>query len=175
MFLSFVTVRIVEAFSAAIRASRLTVHESDRPRVLRYVRCMRRGDDVSSRILIALRDYAAMKAGAETAYPTFEAAVLEADCTVTRATDPRAWVALEVLESVAAAFNDTIGPAFVVDAVTWVIPWRRELSAMSLSAVTTPDLFYAHLDCARELLRPPRLLRDAPRGSGPLRRRPPLR
>jgi hypothetical protein len=108
-----------------------------------------RTDDVSSRILITLRDYAAMKLGPAVAYPAFETAVRDADCTVARATDPRAWVALDVLESVARAFHDTIGPTFVVDATTWVVPLRRELSAMSLSALITPDAFYARIDRGR--------------------------
>ena len=108
-----------------------------------------RTDDVSSRILITLRDYAAMKLGAAVAHPAFETAVHDADCTVARATDPRAWVPLDVLESVARAFHDTIGPTFVVDATTWVVPVRRELSAMSLSELTTPDGFYTRIDRGR--------------------------
>lgn len=106
-------------------------------------------DDVSSRLLISLREYAAMKLGTETAHETFAAAVRDADCTVARATDPRAWVPLAVLDSVAAAFLDSIGPTLIVDATTWGVPLRREYSAMSLSALTTPDVFYAHLDRAR--------------------------
>jgi len=105
--------------------------------------------DVSSRILIAMRDYAAMKLGAPIAHATFEVAVRDTDGGVARATDPRAWVALEVLESVAAGFEDLLGPTFVVDMATWVIPARRDLSAMSLSALTTPRVFYDHIDRAR--------------------------
>lgn len=106
-------------------------------------------DDISSRMLIAIRDYAAMKLGPEVAHSAFELAVRDAPGGVTRATDPRAWVPLEVLQSVIAAFEDTLGPAFLIDAATWVIPARRDLSAMSLSALTTPDVFYGHIDRAR--------------------------
>lgn len=106
-------------------------------------------DDVSSRMLIAIRDYAAMKLGAPVAHQTFEMAVRDAEGGVVRATDPRAWVPLEVLESVHASFEDLLGPAFLIDAATWVVPARRDLSAMSLSALTTPQVFYEHIDRAR--------------------------
>jgi hypothetical protein len=106
-------------------------------------------DDVSSRILIAVRDYAAMKLGPEVAHASFALAVRDAVGGVTRATDPRAWVPLAVLHDVLAAFEDTLGPSFLIDAVTWVIPARRDLSAMSLTALTTPDMFYARIDRAR--------------------------
>ena len=106
-------------------------------------------DDISSRMLIAIRDYAAMKLGPEIAHATFELAVRDAAGGVTRATDPRAWVPLDVLHNVLAAFEDTLGPSFLIDAATWVIPARRDLSAMSLSALTTPDVFYARIDRAR--------------------------
>jgi hypothetical protein len=106
-------------------------------------------DDISSRMLIAIRDYAAMKLGPEIAHATFERAVRDAPGGVTRATDPRGWVPLEVLHGVLAAFADTLGPTFMIDAATWVIPARRDLSAMSLSALTTADMFYARIDRAR--------------------------
>jgi hypothetical protein len=105
--------------------------------------------DISSRILIAVRDYAAMKLGREVAHATFDAAVRDAEGGVTRATDARAWVSLEVLHDVFTAFEDTLGPSFLADVATWVIPAQRDASAMSLSALTTADVFYAHLDRAR--------------------------
>lgn len=110
---------------------------------------MRGQDDISSRMLIAIRDYAAMKLGTEVAYRMFDNAVRETGCTVARATDPRAWVPLEALGNVARVFEDSLGPTHLIDAATWVIPWRREYSAMSLSAFTTADMFYVHLDRAR--------------------------
>jgi len=106
-------------------------------------------DDISSRMLIAIRDYAAMKLGPDVAHATFELAVRDAAGGVTRATDPRAWMPLEVLHDVLAAFEDTLGPSFLIDAATWVIPARRDLSAMSLTALTTPDMFYGQIDRAR--------------------------
>jgi hypothetical protein len=121
--------------------------------------------DISSRILIAIRDYAAMKLGPEVAHATFDAAVRDADGGVTRATDPRAWVELEVLHAVHAAFEDSLGPSFITDAATWVIPARRENSAMSLSALSTADLFYAHIDGARSYFA--RHVRFEPRREGP--------
>jgi hypothetical protein len=109
-----------------------------------------RTDDVSCRILITLRDYAAMRLGVAVAHAAFETAVRDADCAVARATDPRAWVPVQVLENVARTFDDTIGPNFVLDAVTWVVPQRRDLSAMSLSTLITPEAFYARLDLPRK-------------------------
>jgi hypothetical protein len=106
-------------------------------------------DDISARILIAIRDYAAMKLGPEIAHATFEVAVRDAAGGVTRATDPRAWVPLEVLHQVLSAYEDTLGPSFLTDVATWVIPTRRDLSSMSLTALTTADVFYAHIDRAR--------------------------
>jgi hypothetical protein len=105
--------------------------------------------DVSSRILIAIRDYAAMKLGREVAYATFDSAVRDSEGGLTRATDPRGWVSLEVLHDVFTAFEDTLGPSFLADVLTWAIPARRDVSAMSLTALTTADAFYAHLDRAR--------------------------
>jgi hypothetical protein len=105
--------------------------------------------DISSRILLAVRDYAAMKLGREVAHATFDSAVRDAEGGITRATDPRAWVSLEVLHQVFAAFEDTLGPSFLADVLTWAIPAQRDVSAMSLSALTTADAFYAHLDRAR--------------------------
>lgn len=106
-------------------------------------------DDISARMLIAVRDYAAMKLGSEAANAAFALAVRDAEGGVARATDPRAWVPLEVLESVFAGFEDALGPSFLIDAATWVIPTRRDLSAMSLSALTTASSFYDHIDRAR--------------------------
>ncbi len=90
-----------------------------------------------------------MKLGAAIAHETFKVAVRDAEGGVVRATDPRAWVPLEVLENVNAAFVDQLGDAFLIDVATWVIPARRDLSAMSLSAFTTAQVFYENIDRAR--------------------------
>lgn len=105
--------------------------------------------DVSARLLIAMRDYAAMKLGADVAELAFERAVGDAGGDPKAATDPRAWVDLEVLHSVASTFEARLGSSYVTDAATWVIPERRDLSAMSLTALATPELFYRHIDRAR--------------------------
>lgn len=105
--------------------------------------------DVSARLLLAIRDYAAMKLEPESARATFEEAVTDAGTPLSSATDPRAWVPLDTLAVVHDAFVDALGPDFMVDATTWAIPARRDLSSMSVSALTTPDLFYASLDRAR--------------------------
>ncbi len=105
--------------------------------------------DVSARILIALRDYAAQKHGDAYADETLDAAVVAAGGDATSARDPRAWIPLEVLHATVEAFEPKMGPAFVVDAVTWVVGARRDLSAMSLSALVTPATFYRSIDRAR--------------------------
>ncbi len=108
-----------------------------------------RANAISARILIAIRDYAAMKLGAAIAHATFEVAVRDAEGGVAHATDPRAWVPLEVLDSVYTRFADLLGPSFMLDVATWVVPARRDLSSMSLSALSTPQIFYDHIDRAR--------------------------
>lgn len=105
-------------------------------------------DDISARIVLALRDYAATKIPAEDADRTLARALGQAEGT-RPSLDPRAWVSVATFERVAGELQDAVGPTVVTDAVTWVIPLRRELSAMSLSALATPDLFYRHLDRAR--------------------------
>ncbi len=129
---------------------------------------MTEAEDVSARILLALRDYAATKVPREEAERLL-AASLGRDETAGGALDPRAWVSVATFERVASELETRIGPSFVTDAVTWIIPIRRDLSAMSLSALVTPDLFYKHLDRARSFFARHLRFEVYPAGAGAIR------
>jgi len=105
--------------------------------------------EISSRIPVALRDYAAMRLGQEAAEQTYRRAVEEAGGDNDDAANARSFVSVRVLQAIADAFEERLGPSFVVDAVTWAVPVRRDLSAMSLSALMTPAMYYENLDRAR--------------------------
>jgi signal transduction histidine kinase len=105
--------------------------------------------DVSARVLLALRDFAAQKHGDAYADSTLDAAVASAGGDPASVRDVRAWIGLDVLTATVDAFAPKMGAAFVVDAVTWVVAARRDLSAMSLSALVTPATFYRSIDRAR--------------------------
>lgn len=110
---------------------------------------MRPADDISARILMAIRDFARTKLGAEEAELLFAEAARSAGLDVAHATHPRAWVSVSAFQAIAAAYVPALGEDVVADAITWAIPMRRDHSAMSLTALATPDLFYRHLDHAR--------------------------
>lgn len=104
---------------------------------------------VSSRILHAFRDFASTKLGPARAEPLFEQTVRGADGDLDAAKDARGWVPMRVLQAVADAYERELGADFVVNAVTWVVPLRRDLSAMSLSSLVTPTAYYRALDRGR--------------------------
>jgi signal transduction histidine kinase len=106
-------------------------------------------DDVNGRILLALRDFAAMKVGGEAAERAFDEALRKSGCPRESALDPNGWVPLDVLSAVADALRPLVGDGLVTDAVAWVIPNRRDLSAQSLSTFATASFFYRRLDRAR--------------------------
>ena len=109
----------------------------------------RRGD-VNMRLIHALTDFAGLRIGRNLAITIAERALAEQDVDTTTGSDPHAWVSLEVLQAVADALAAETGAELITDAVTWVVPARRDLSAMSLTALTTPRMFYASLDRARD-------------------------
>jgi signal transduction histidine kinase len=106
-------------------------------------------DDIRSRLLVELRDFAAMRIGQEAANRAFDASLAASGCPRERALDPTGWVPLDVFRAVADALRRLAGDGLLTDAVAWTTPNRRDLSAMSLSAFATPAFFYRHLDRAR--------------------------
>jgi signal transduction histidine kinase len=106
--------------------------------------------DVNMRLLHALTDFAGLRIGRNLAITVAERALAEQEVDTHTGSDPHAWVSLEVLQAVADALAAETGAELITDAVTWVVPSRRDLSAMSLTALTTPRMFYANLDRARD-------------------------
>lgn len=127
---------------------------------------MSASEDVSAQIVLTFRDYAATKSSPAEAEQILAEALGE---TGAPGLDPRAWVSLPVFERVATRFMDRFGETFTTDAMTWAIPLRRNHSAMSLSALATPDLFYRHLDRARSFYARHLRFEVYPAGSGALR------
>ncbi len=109
-----------------------------------------RAADVNMRLVHALTDYAAQKIGKNAAVVATEEALAANAVDARTSSDAHAWVSLEALEAVADALSKQIGGEVITDAVTWVVPTRRDLSAMSLTALATPRLFFANIDHARE-------------------------
>jgi signal transduction histidine kinase len=107
--------------------------------------------DVNMRLIHALTDYAALEIGKNAAVLATERALAANQVDEATSSNPYAWVSLAAFRAVADALAGEVGRALVTDAVTWVVPTRRDLSAMSLTALATPRLFYASIDHAREL------------------------
>lgn len=105
------------------------------------------GDDISARIVVALRDYAKTRLPAEQVARMFAEALGTGD----RASelDERSWISVVQWDRLAGAFEEALGPTVTTDALTWSIPRRRDFSAMSLSALATPVTIYKHLDRTR--------------------------
>ncbi len=129
---------------------------------------MSASEDVSAQIILTFRDYAATKTSPGEAERIL-AEALDPGAGGDAALDPRAWVSLPTFERVARAFMDRFGETFPTDAMTWAIPLRRNHSAMSLSALVTPELFYRHLDRARSFYARHLRFEVYPAGSGALR------
>jgi signal transduction histidine kinase len=109
---------------------------------------VRGGDDISARLVITVRDYASTKlprADVERMFAEALGVTLEDG----RSLDERAWIDVPTFERVASTFMAALGSNVIADAFTWAIPLRREHSAMSLTALASPDMFYKHLDRAR--------------------------
>lgn len=107
-----------------------------------------------------------MKLGPARAEPLFEQTVLDAGGDLAAAKDVRGWVSAEMLQAVADAFARELGPDFVVNAVTWVVPARRDLSAMSLSSLVTPAAYYRAMDRGRAYYTRHLTLRPTNHGGG---------
>jgi signal transduction histidine kinase len=106
--------------------------------------------EVNMRLIHALTDYASLRVGRNAAVLATERALAANAVDEGTSGDPHAWVSLEAFRAVADALAATVGAAVITDAVTWVVPTRRDLSAMSLTAVATPRTFFANIDHARE-------------------------
>ena len=108
-----------------------------------------RHDDVNVRVLHALSDYAALTIGRSEATAACAEVLAKNGIDARTASDVRAWIPLGAFCAVADRLETLVGGDVVTDAVTWVVPTRRDLSAMSISAVVTPRIFYKNLDHAR--------------------------
>jgi signal transduction histidine kinase len=105
--------------------------------------------EINGRLLRAILDYATFRLGPEQARRVFVSATALHGETLEQAVDPHAWTTLDVFHGIADAYRPPLGDGFLVDAVTWIIPVRRDFSAMSITALTRPTFFYRHLDRAR--------------------------
>ena len=106
--------------------------------------------EINMRLIHALTDYAALKIGRNAAVLATEGALAKNLVDEATSGDPHAWVSLEAFCAVADALAVEVGDEIVTHAVTWVVPTRRDLSAMSLTALATPRMFFANIDHARE-------------------------
>ena len=106
-------------------------------------------DDVNVRILHALCDYAALTLGRSEATAACAEVLAKKGIDARTASDVRAWVPLDAFCAVADRLEELVGGDVVTDAITWVVPTRRDLSAVSISAVMTPRIFFKNLDHAR--------------------------
>lgn len=105
--------------------------------------------DVSGRIVATLYDYATFRLGPEGARDVVSSATAKTGTPLDHAIDVRAWVGLDTFHDVADALRPHLGERVVRDALTWAIPVRRDFSAMSISAITGPELMYRYLDRSR--------------------------
>ncbi len=106
-------------------------------------------DDVNMRLIHAMTDYAALKIGKNAAIAATERALAKERVDDRTSGDPHAWVPLDALRAVADTLSAEVGGDVITDAITWIVPKRRDMSAMSLTALATPRMFYANIDRAR--------------------------
>ncbi len=108
--------------------------------------------DINMRLIHALTDYAALKIGKNSAFLVTERALAANGVDAATSGDAHAWVSLDAFRAVAdaLALATENGDDLITHAVTWVVPTRRDLSAMSLTALATPRMFFASIDHARE-------------------------
>ena len=105
--------------------------------------------DVSGRLVATLHDYATYRLGPDGARDVLVPAAAKSRTPYEHAIDTRSWVSLDTFHDFADALRPHLGERVVRDALTWAIPVRRDFSAMSLSAITGPELMYRFLDRSR--------------------------
>lgn len=104
-------------------------------------------DQISARILFALRDYARSISSA-TGQRVEDDATLSA---LYGGLDPRQWISLELFEQVATEYERRFGTDFLVSAVAWTFTRRSPALLIGLPTLATPKTLYGHLDVARQL------------------------